>query len=281
LAGEILEDTITIVTNAPVQDITTLFTAYTSPANSITADVYVLEKSQRAEVADFIVRELPDCYISKENIAAQIARSGLQLAEVISNKIADPGAVMAGDFGEIITLFFLAGNKGDDIKKIKKWRFKQDRNKAAPHSDVILLHCVNVNSPSDADYVLCAEAKVKSTPSKTYRPIAAALSGYEADSTGRLARTLAWLREKEIEVGTKESIAFIERFSKSNIAVTYEKNHRAVAVIDRDLLDAELLEQLNLPQQNEHFRVIVMGIDELKALYEECFARAPLEAKIG
>jgi Cap4 SAVED domain len=276
-----LEDTITIVTNAPVQDITTLFTEYTLPANSIIADVYVLEKSERAKVADFIVRELPDCYISREDVAAQIARSGLKLAEIIGNKIADPGAVMAGDFGEIITLFFLAGNKGDGINKVKKWRFKQDRNKAAPHSDVILMYCADVKSPSDNDYVLCAEAKVKSTPSKSYRPIAAALSGYESDRTGRLARTLAWLREKEIEVGTKESIAFIERFTKANIGVTYGKSHRAVAVIDRDLLDAELLEQLSLPQQNENFKVIVMGIDELKALYEDCFARAPLEAKIG
>jgi hypothetical protein len=188
---------------------------------------------------------------------------------------------MAGDFGEILSLFFLGGSGGYGLKKVKKWRFKQDRNKPAPHSDVILLKCADPNQPSDDDFLICAEAKVKSTSSKVYRPIANALEGYESDRTGRLAKTLAWLREKAIESDTADTIRFIERFSKDQIKVAYQRRHRAVAVVDSEFLDGELVQAVTIPTHDGSFKIIVMAVAELKALYEECFKRAVSEAKHG
>jgi len=257
------------------------FAAHALPINSIVADVFVLNAEARASIADFLVKELPDCYISKDDIEDQVERTKRTVSEIVANKFADPGSVMAGDFGEILTLFFLGTAGGPELRRVKKWRYKQDRNKAAPHSDVILLHCPDPANPSPDDYLICAEAKVKSTASNTYRPIEAALKGYEADRTGRLAKTLAWLREKALETETADTVNYIERFSKKQIAVTYNKNHRAVALIDTNFLDAELIQQVAIPAQNAAFKVVVMGLADLKVLYEECFARAAAEAKIG
>lgn len=52
------------------------------------------------------------------------------------------------------------------------------------------------------------------------------------------------------------------------------KKYRAVAIIDRDYLDGELLRSLDLPPQNDEFEIIVLGIDNLKKLYEQSFSRA-------
>ena len=84
-----------------------------------------------------------------------------------------------------------------------------------------------------------------------------------------------------METETGATVDYIERFSKKQIAVTYNKNHRAVALIDTNFLDNELIQQLNIPAQNAGFKVVVMGLADLKALYEECFTRASAEAKIG
>ncbi|MBL4783837.1 MAG: hypothetical protein JKY49_00255, partial [Cohaesibacteraceae bacterium] len=175
----------------------------------------------------------------------------------------------------------LGSGKGEFARKVKKWQFKQDRMKAAPHSDVIILHCNDPENPSENDYVICAEAKSKALKNNTYRPIANAIKGYEADKTGRLARTLSWLREKAIENEDAESIAFVERFTKSNLGTSFRKNYRAVVVIDRALLDAELVEKLHIPPQNEEFEVVVLGVDDLKPLYETCFSRAVSELENG
>ncbi|MBY5539245.1 DUF1837 domain-containing protein [Rhizobium leguminosarum] len=271
----------TFLTPAAAEDISSWFKDHILPENAIVADVYVLDLAKRTQIADFLSRELPDCFISKDDIDAQINRTGMSIQEIVQNKFADPGSVMAGDFGEILSLFFLGSAGGHGLKKVKKWRFKQDRNKPAPHSDVILLHCTDPEHPHDDDFLICAEAKVKSTASKTYRPIANALEGYESDRTGRLAKTLAWLREKAIESDTAYSIKYIERFSKDQIRVPYHRRHRAIAVIDSDFLDAELVEAVTIPTHDGTFKIVVMAVAELKALYEECFKRAVAEAKHG
>jgi hypothetical protein len=269
------------LTSPSTENISVWFEEHELPENAISADVYVLDPKKRQLVADFLSRELPDCYISKTDIDSQMVRTGLSLQEIIGNKFSEPGSVMAGDFGEILALFFLSKEGGVALKKVKKWRFKQDRNKAAPHSDVLLLQCADANSPSADDFLICAEAKVKSTASKTYRPIANALEGYDSDRTGRLAKTLAWLREKAIESDTTDAISLIERFSKGQIAVPYQRRHRAIAIVDKEFLDAELIEVVKMPTGDSAFKIIVVGVNELKALYEECFKRAAAEAISG
>ncbi len=68
-----------------------------------------------------------------------------------------------------------------------------------------------------------------------------------------------------------------ERFTH-DLSVAYSKLYKAVAIIDRALLDRELIRQ-PCPATNASFEVVVIGINDLKAFYETVFGRALKEAK--
>ncbi len=246
------------------------FDEYQKPDGAVDVDAQKLNPSYVQSLKDLMVTEIPSCYIANDDLEVITNSTGLTSSEIIQNKLPDAGSVMAGDFGEILTLFYLASDLDTRANKIKKWRFKQDRRKPAPHSDVIILYRENDDSSSHNDYVYCAEAKVKST-SSTGAPIENSIVGYESDKTGRLARTLVWLKEKAIDRGDAESLTFMKRFTEDHLNVEFRKHYRAVAVIDCGFLDEELLKTIEIPHQSDEFRVIVIGIDDLKDFYQECF----------
>src|SRR4051812_5090556 len=78
------------------------------------------------------------CYASDDFLDQRAAEVGASRADVLAALLPDPGAVMAGDFGEIVAFLFLASREHPtDVIGPKKWRLKQDRLKAAPYSDVV------------------------------------------------------------------------------------------------------------------------------------------------
>lgn len=256
------------------------FTSYKMPDGALEVRCHVLEVSKARILEEFLVKNLPSCYITKKQIKSRVEATGLTPSEILANKLPDPGNVMSGDFGEIFTLYYLKSETKAPVKLIKKWRYKQDRKKAAPHSDVILLHRESEEKATPQDFVICAEVKQKSTKS-TFCPISDALEGFHSDKTGRLARTLTWLKEKAIDGENSGQIQFIKRFTDAEgLSVEYSKQFKAVAVIDRSLLDAEVIKKIDLPDQDESFEVLVFGIDELKKLYEKIFQRAQTELTI-
>ena len=190
----------------------------------------------RAALLNFCVASLPECYITQATLRERIKTTALSASEILTNKLPDTGSVMSGDFGEIFALFFLGSQRPEKVALIKNWRYKQDRKKPAPHTDVVLLYREFADKSSKNDFVISAESKQKATKG-TFAPIEAAIAGLVRDQTGRLARTLAWLREKAIDQGQKEEITLVERFTH-DLAVTYAKHYKAVAIIDRDLLTA-------------------------------------------
>jgi len=130
------------------------------------------------------------------------------------------------------------------------------------------------------DFVICAESKAKATGSDS-EPIENSIRGYVADKTGRLARTLVWLKEKAIDNEDSDYIKFITRFTDEHLNTGFSKKYRAVAIIDSKYLDDELTKSLVLPAQNDGFEVIVLGISNLRKLYEQSFSRAINEAANG
>ncbi|WP_019215542.1 Hachiman antiphage defense system protein HamA [Legionella tunisiensis] len=259
-----------------MENITSWFIDNQQPDGAISVRTHILDDSKHAHIVRFLSKSIPYCYISKKDLEARVNETGLSASEILKNKLPDPGSVMAGDFGEILTLFYLGSERNEAIEKLMKWQYKQDRTKAAPHSDVVILHREFKDRASKNDFVICAEAKVKSTQSK-FSPIEKSIEGYCSDKTGRLARTLVWLKEKAIDEESPESIAYIKRFTDDLLDIEFKKNYRAVAVIDRNFLDQELQKSLALPEQNEEFEVIVIGIPNLKQLYEQIFFRAVSE----
>lgn len=254
------------------------FEQHAMPKEALPVRCHVLIADQAKILEDFLVQSLPECYISVPELKRRAKETGLPVDELLANKFPDKGSVMSGEFGEILTLFFVSSEKKEVTTLIKKWRYKQDRKKAAPHSDVIVFYKDKSKKASEKDFVICAESKQKSTKSK-FNPIKKAIEGFKIDSTGRLARTLTWLREKAIDQESNDVIHFLNRFT-IDPTIKYQKYFKAVAVVDRALLNDELKQKLDLPKQDEFFEVVVLGVTDLKEIYEAAFSRAMKETAI-
>lgn len=253
------------------------FEPYTIPKGGVAGRCHVLNDKKRDALLDFIVAEMPECYIKRAKLLAQANKTGKSVGFHLANKLPDRGSVMSGEFGEILTLFFLAHERTEAVTLMRKWVYKIDRQKATPHSDVMILHCPDPGKPVADDFLISAEAKQKATPSNKYAPIANAIAGVDSDRTGRLARCLAWLREKAYDEETPAEIELIERFATT--LVPYQKHFKAVVIIDLALLDDELV-RAPVHGGSTEFEVVVLGIKDLKAYYELAFDRAPQEVKL-
>ncbi len=258
----------------PVKTVTA-FNSYVIPKKGLSGRCLVLTDKKRDALLDYLVKELPECYIARAKLLANAKATGKTVGFHLANKLPDKGSVMSGDFGEILTLFFLAHERAEPVIPIRKWVHKQDRTKAAPHTDVLIMHCPDPAKPTVNDFLISAESKQKSTDT-AFEPVTRAIEGMQRDRTGRLARTLAWLREKALDEGALAEVERIERFSTK--LVSYGKHFKAVAIIDLALLDQELLRK-PVHGGSKAFEVVVLGIRDLKDYYELAYTRAPKEVK--
>jgi hypothetical protein len=253
-------------------NVASAFQPHTMPPNALSVRCHVLLADKAQLLEDYMVEQIPNCYIHRRQLKERKKETGLSASEILSNKLPDAGSVMSGEFGEMLTLFFLDSERTEKTVSVRKWRYKQDRKKPAPHSDVIILHRQDVQGLSPDDFVICAEAKQKATKSE-FDPITQALEGFLKDRTGRLARTLLWLREKAIDAESRSMIEYIERFNQAQ-KVSFKKNYKAVAVVDRALLNDEITRNLSLPVQNDSFEIVVLGVNKLYKMYNDAYKRA-------
>jgi len=223
-----------------------------------------------------IVAGLRRCYISDAQLRDSIALSGVSAADLIATRIPDPGSVMAGDFAELVAAFAVAALKlPSDLIMPKKWQLKQDRTKPAPHSDVIQFEMPRAPSASTQDEIHCAEVKSKATASNMSQ-IENAIRDSGRDRTGRLAKTLVWLRERSFhqDLGTTTT-EILQRFIDLTEYEPIDKTYYAVAVIDSSLVDDEVAA---MPTDGyPEGTLVVIAIDDLKAVYEDVY-QAVLEA---
>jgi hypothetical protein len=234
--------------------------------------VMLVRSSRAAEEAwltDF-VEAMRRCYASDEFLEDRAAVLGLPKSEVLKALLPDPGSVMAGDFGEILTFLFLgSAQHPQEVIGPKKWRLKQDRTKAAPYSDVVQFVVPDWPTPSAADRIVCAEVKTKSTDGSS-TPISSAISDSTKDRLGRLSKTLVWLRERAI-LGELEpaTLTVLDRFLEAIEHPPAAKEFWAVAVICTSLVEGELVDAPEVPPDD--CIVAVIAIPELKARYEQVF----------
>ena len=211
------------------------------------------------------------CYASDQFLEHRAVEGNMSKRDVLGALLPDPGSVMAGDFGEIVAFLFLgSAPHPHEVIGPKKWRLKQDRTKPAPHSDVVQFVVPDWPAPSRRDRLVCAEVKTKSTPGES-TPISAAIADSTKDRLGRLAKTLAWLRERAI-LGELEptTMAVVDRFLEAIAHPPAVKEFWAVAVICTSLLEEELIDA---PQVAPDDCVIaVIAVPGLKTRYEEVFA---------
>lgn len=210
------------------------------------------------------------CYID-DNLLEKRARAvGRSRAELLAAKLPERGSIMAGDFGEILVFLYQAAQEPTlEIVGPKKWRLKEARTRSASHTDVVQFALPHWPQASEDDQILCSEVKTKSTAGNS-SPIRSAIADCEKDRTGRLAKTLVWLRERALheDLGTT-TINHLERFINAIDHPEARKRFRAVAVVCTSLVDQELV---HAPQQQpSDYSVVVIAVPNLKQQYEKVF----------
>ncbi len=213
------------------------------------------------------------CYLSDEVVKNNATAKSLTQATVIAAGLPDPGATMAGDFGEILVYFYQgAGVLPSSAIGLKKWRLKQDRKKPAPYSDVVHLVLPSWPLASDKDELLCSEVKTKSTDGDS-TPIDSAIEDCGKDRTSRLAATLLWLRDRAI-TGSAEgaSIQQLNRFIETAGLPAVTKRFQAVAVVCESLVDDEMASAP--PKVSPDYTLVVIAVPKLRDTYMKVFEAA-------
>ena len=237
---------------------------------------FVLIRVSAQSMAEFSARvgePLRRCYITDAELDAAAQRHNVSRAEILRSKLPDAGAVMSGDFGEVLGYFYQAASELPSLAiGAKKWRLKQDRTKPAPKSDVV--HFVMPNRPhaSDADIILCAEVKAKATGGAS-TPISDAITDCNKDRTSRLASTLVWLRERALTTDLGDiDVPLLDRFINAIDSQPVAKRFQAVAVICNSFLDDELFAAPNVA--DPAYTLVVIGVPNLQAAYTAAYAAA-------
>lgn len=212
------------------------------------------------------------CYVSDNLLQKQAAEMGRSQEELIAARMPDPGAVMSGDFGEILVYLYQAGRAHPDpVLGPKKWRLKQDRTKAAPLSDVVHFVVPHWPQASADDAILCAEVKSKATDT-AFAPVLSAIEGCSKDRISRLAKTLQWLRERALFEPHGVPLEVLDRFIHAAENPPATKRFRAVAVVCSSLVDEELKDAPT--EQPQEFSVVVIAVPQLHETYMKVFESA-------
>jgi hypothetical protein len=213
------------------------------------------------------------CYVTDAVLDRAVSVNGVSKTDVVAAKLPDPGATMAGDFGEILVYLYQGAREHPhQALGATKWRLKQDRTKPAPHSDVVHLVLPTWPAASPEDTLLCAEVKTKSTDGGT-SPIKDAIQDSGKDRVSRLARTLVWLRERALTENLGDlQLAHLERFINGTEHPPARKRFRAVAVVSAALLDGELADAPT--EEPTDYEVIVISVPELRDVYMAVFDAA-------
>jgi hypothetical protein len=223
--------------------------------------------------ADVLGVPVRRCYVTDALLETRSKELGMPKSRILAAKLPDPGATMAGDFGEILVYFYQAAMEHPQVALgPKKWRLKQDRTKPVPMSDVIHFVLPSWPRASERDVLLCSEVKMKSTKSK-YSPIKAAIEDSAKDRTSRLGRTLAWLEERALSENLGDvKIEHLDRFLHATDYPPATKRFRAVAVVCASLVDGELRDA---PAETPAgYSVVVIVVPELHRTYNEVFGAA-------
>jgi hypothetical protein len=237
---------------------------------------YVLIRVRAEHVATWpeaIATAFRRCYITDGAIDSAATERNQPRERIIASKLPDPGAVMAGDFGEILTYLYQGAREHPATALgATKWRLKQDRQAPAPKSDVVHIVVPAWPAACEDDTILCSEVKTKSTDGDS-TPIAKAIEDCAKDRTSRLAKTLAWLRDRAITEDLGDlTVAHLERFLNATDHPEARKRFSAVAVVSAELLEQELTAAPEAVHPD--YTVIVVAVPELRATYTAVFAAA-------
>lgn len=230
--------------------------------------LYKLKDSKWQDFLDKLPNDFRVCYVSDKKLNKSSIVLGITKKDFLEQYILpEKGNIKSGDFGEIFSYYVVIENfrnKGLTFFGPMKWRWK-DKEKAAQYADAILFHIADDTKYTKDDQLVTIESKMKAVNPAGHR-IQDAIDGATEDKLSRLAKTLNWLEEKYAKKGDSKQVELAKRFKDPVLHGTYNKTHKAIAIIDNTFEIEELSKTVNNP---ENVIVIVFSMKDLKMIYEE------------
>ena len=247
---------------------------------------FTLKDEEWDSFVSILPKEYKVCYVTDEDLKKRIDSFSSTKEKELSEILPDKGNIKSGDFGEILSYFlFKERHKNKHVHGPKKWRWKQEKNVAAPYTDVILFSIQKDGKASKEDLFISVESKMKAVINNNYDPIQAAINGAEKDYVSRIANSLSWFRKKYKDESIKENapvealkkiVDSIERFIKSEIFGEYDKKIKAIAFIDKSLFEDEITKNTVIPpQKGMNLNIFAVSVKDLKKVYEKVFEEIP------
>jgi hypothetical protein len=236
--------------------------------NSTSYILYQLKKGEIDKVTEKMIKPARLCYISNSDLAKLCGNRGITASEFLEKYVCpDVPSIVSGDFGEIFSFLVVIenfANKGFVLFAPRKWRWKDDRNRAALGSDAVLFHITDDKKPSNKDFVVSIESKMKAVKSNEHR-IQTAIDHAAKDKLTRLTKSINWLEEKHARNGSEVERKKIERFKDPSTHGSFQKHHKAIAIVDNTFEAEEITPALNNPNG---VTALIFSIDNLKIAYE-------------
>lgn len=261
---------------------------------------FVFDNSKvRSFVQDCLI-PFREAYIEGSKLDHIVSTFPVTRQEAISKRLPGKGAVMSGDFGEILSFYLACQIWSPSVNVLPmKWRFKDSKKDASKYTDVILFELHDPDNPSVDDAMFTFEVKtcasglgdgrytVHVKPSyKNYKDgkqectIIEAVFDANKDAVERAAETIPYLLTRCEDESIDDLYKQISRFRGAE-KTTYKKEYNAVAVVDSATLTKQMSRMPGdlLTMHPNVKNVYCIPINNLQNVYESVYDEMRKQAK--
>lgn len=240
--------------------------------------LFKLKSGERTKFLDSLPENYRVCYISDKKLKKRAEANGQSQDDFILHVLPDIANIMSGDFGELLCYEMAKGyldNGKSNLSGPKKWRWKQDRNKPAPHSDILLFREKKKWSKRNlkGDEVIAIESKMKAVKNNGYSPLQKAMNGAKQDKLSRMAKSLDWYYDRLALDGKLKTKEAINKFRNPSLYGEFKKSFKAVAIIDEGLFEDEIVK--GIEDADEEIDIWAISIERLQEAYQTVYKEIP------
>lgn len=255
--------------------------------------LYVFDEARTAQFVQDSLLPFRRAYLTDEKLDRIEAKKQNPRKDIINRRLPDPGDVMSGDFGEILTFYMATQVWSPDVNYTPmKWQFKDDPKKASPKTDVVLFRFEkDVEHPDANDRMITYEAKAHATkvsgnykihkqkPYITYKDGKQVCSFVDAvfdadkDRASRAAESIIYLKNKAEDIEDDELMSVLLRFEHS-FTTPYQTEHNAVAIIESTDMANQLSRMpADLLTAFPGITLYCMPIKDMQSIYEQIYSQ--------